>query len=65
MMLDQLQLNKQWLDFSPIACSLQPCCTVFNSDGYWYRAEVVGTPSVDIAEVLYVDYGNVGRVSLA
>lgn len=44
---------------------LQPCCTVFNNDGYWYRAEVVGLPTSDIAEVLYVDYGNTGRVSPA
>ena len=41
----------------------QPCCTLFNNDGYWYRGEVVGLPSTDIAEVLYVDYGNTGRVS--
>jgi hypothetical protein len=40
----------------------QPCCTLFSNDGYWYRAEVVGMPTSDIAEVLYVDYGNTGRV---
>lgn len=36
---------------------------MFNNDGYWYRAEVVGLPTSDIAEVLYVDYGNIGKVS--
>ena len=48
-----------------ISVPTKPCCTLFNNDGYWYRAEVVGLPSSDISEVLYVDYGNTGRVSLA
>ena len=36
----------------------QPCCTVFSNDGYWYRAEITGLPAPDIAEVMYMDYGN-------
>ena len=37
---------------------LQTCCTMFNSDGCWYRAKVIGLPMADTAEVEYVDYGN-------
>ena len=40
----------------------QPCCTVYSNDGYWYRAELTGLPTSDIAEVMYVDYGNSGQV---
>ena len=31
---------------------------MFNSDGFWYRAKVIGLPMADTAEVEYVDYGN-------
>ena len=41
---------------------IQPCCTVYSNDGYWYRAELSGLPSPDIAEVTYIDYGNSGQV---
>lgn len=38
---------------------------MFANDGYWYRAEVIGLPAPDIAEVRYVDYGNTGKVPQA
>jgi hypothetical protein len=41
---------------------LQPCCSRFNNDGYWYRAKVIGKPEVDVVEVEFVDYGNTGSV---
>ena len=43
----------------------QPCCSIFNNDGYWYRAEIVAIPTFDIVEVHYVDYGNSAQVPLA
>ena len=36
----------------------QPVCAPYNSDGYWYRGEVLSLPAPDTVEVYYVDYGN-------
>ncbi|XP_025835446.1 maternal protein tudor-like isoform X2 [Agrilus planipennis] len=41
----------------------QPCCALFESDGLWYRAQVLNVDDNQI-RVIYVDYGNEEVVSL-
>ncbi|KAK2856524.1 hypothetical protein Q5P01_005259 [Channa striata] len=40
-----------------------PCIALFSDDGLWYRAEVI-KKDVDDLLVLFVDYGNVSKVSI-
>ncbi|KAH0623733.1 hypothetical protein JD844_006825 [Phrynosoma platyrhinos] len=40
------------------------CCAYFSDDGRWYRAMVKKAASVEVCQVLFVDYGNCEEVTL-
>ncbi|XP_060090816.1 RING finger protein 17 [Heteronotia binoei] len=48
-----------------ILCPIQgqPCIAKFE-DGVWYRAQVIGLPGHQQAEVKYVDYGNTAKINV-
>ncbi|XP_077197751.1 RING finger protein 17 isoform X2 [Paroedura picta] len=48
-----------------ILCPIQgqPCIAKFE-DGAWYRAQVIGLPGHQQAEVKYVDYGNTAKINV-
>ncbi|KAF2901435.1 hypothetical protein ILUMI_04750 [Ignelater luminosus] len=50
------------LSLSQIKVNL-PCCALFDADGQWYRAQVLGKEGDNI-RVRYVDYGNEEVVSI-
>ncbi|XP_042312715.1 tudor domain-containing protein 1 isoform X2 [Sceloporus undulatus] len=40
------------------------CCAYFSDDGRWYRALVKNAASVEVCQVLFVDYGNCEEVTM-
>ncbi|KAK2519072.1 Rnf17 [Columba guinea] len=48
-----------------IVCPVEgQACIAKQSDGNWYRAQIIGLPSHEEVMVKYVDFGNIGNVTL-
>ncbi|KAK2533004.1 Rnf17 [Columba livia] len=48
-----------------IVCPVEgQACIAKQSDGNWYRAQIIGLPSHEEVMVKYVDFGNIGNITL-